>query len=66
MQVTVQGNDLDRALRNLKKKLQMDGFFKEIKKRKHYEKPSVKKKRKQQEAARRRKKAMRYRKPERD
>jgi small subunit ribosomal protein S21 len=66
VQVTVQGNDVEKALKVLKKRLQADGFFKEIKKRKHYEKPSVKKKRKQQEAARRRRKAMRFRKPERD
>lgn len=58
MQVTVQGNDIDKALRQLKRKLQMDGFFSEIKKREHYEKPSVKKKRKQLNAERRRKKAL--------
>jgi small subunit ribosomal protein S21 len=54
------------AIRNLKRKLQQEGFFRELKKRKHYEKPSVKKKRKQQEAIRRRRKALRFKKPERD
>ncbi|BDV41914.1 30S ribosomal protein S21 1 [Geotalea uraniireducens] len=66
MQVSVQGNDIEKALKHLKRKLQTEGFFKEIKKRKYYEKPSVKKKRKQQEAERKRRKAMRSRKPERD
>jgi len=57
---------MERAIRDLKRNLQKEGFFKEIKKRRHYEKPSVKKKRKQAEAARRRRKAMRFRRPERD
>ena len=60
MQVYVQGNDVEKALKLLKRKLQTDGFFKEIKKRKHYEKPSVKRKRKQAEAAKKRRKAMRF------
>jgi len=66
LDITVRGNDIERALRDLKRNLQKEGFFKEIKKRKHYEKPSVKKKRKQAEAARRRRKALRFRRPERD
>lgn len=66
LQVIVHGNDVDGALRQLKRKLQQDGFFREMKKRKHYEKPSVKKKRKQQEAMRRRRKALRFKKPDRD
>jgi len=66
LDITVRGNDIERALRDLKRTLQKEGFFKEIKKRKHYEKPSVKKKRKQAEAARRRRKALRFRRPERD
>jgi len=57
---------VDGALRNLKRKLQQEGFFREIKKRKFYEKPSVKKKRKQQEAMRRRRKALSFRRPDRD
>ena len=65
MQVTVHGNDVDKALKQLKRKLQTDGFFRELKKRKHYEKPSVKRKRKQQEAEEKRRKALRTRKPER-
>ncbi len=65
MQVSVQGNDIDKALKHLKRKLQMDGFFGELKKRKHYEKPSVKKKRKQANAERRRRKAQRFKRDDR-
>lgn len=66
MDISVRGNDIEKAIRDLKRTLQKEGFFKEIKKRKHYEKPSVKKKRKQAEAARRRRKALRFKRPERD
>ncbi|MHC1698427.1 MAG: 30S ribosomal protein S21 [Geobacteraceae bacterium] len=66
MDILVRGNDIEKALRDLKRSLQKDGFFKEMRTRKHYEKPSVKKKRKQLEAERRRRKAMRNRRPERD
>jgi small subunit ribosomal protein S21 len=48
----VHGNDIDRALKAFKRKLQKEGLFKEIKKRRFYEKPSKKKKRKQREAKR--------------
>ena len=64
LQVFVQGNDVEKALKHLKRKLQMDGFFKELKKRKHYEKPSVKRKRKQAEAQKKRRKAMRFKRPD--
>ncbi len=66
MQVLVHGNDVESAIRHLKRKLQQEGFFREMKKRKYYEKPSVKRKRKQQEAQRRKKKALRFKRPERD
>ncbi len=59
MEVTVHSRDIEKALRNLKKKLQLDGLFGELKKRRHYEKPSVKKKRKQLEAEKRRRKTLR-------
>ncbi|MBI2355367.1 MAG: 30S ribosomal protein S21 [Deltaproteobacteria bacterium] len=65
MSITVHANDIDRALRDLKRMVQREGVLKDLKKRRFYEKPSVKKKRKQLEAARRRRKALRYRKPER-
>jgi small subunit ribosomal protein S21 len=54
------------ALRHLKRKLQQEGLFRELKKRKFYEKPSVKKKRKQLEAQRRKRKALRFKRPEKD
>lgn len=59
MEVTVHARDVEKALRTMKKKLQLDGLFGELKKRRHYEKPSVKKKRKQMEAEKRRRKLMR-------
>ncbi len=49
-------NDVEKALRVLKKKMAQEGVFKELKKRRFYEKPSVKKKRKREEAERRRRK----------
>ncbi|OGW13208.1 MAG: 30S ribosomal protein S21 [Nitrospinae bacterium RIFCSPLOWO2_12_FULL_45_22] len=47
-------DDLERALRNLKKKVIQEGVFKELKKRRFHEKPSVKRKRKKLEASRKR------------
>jgi small subunit ribosomal protein S21 len=61
LEITVQGNDVDRALKLLKTRLQKDGLFREIKNRKFYEKPSVKKKRKQAEARKRKAKSTRFR-----
>jgi small subunit ribosomal protein S21 len=54
LEVKVNDNQLEQALRILKRKLAQAGTFKEIKRRRFYEKPSVKKKRKQQEAMKRR------------
>ena len=54
MEVKVSGNNLDRALRVLKRGVEKEGLFRELKKRRFYEKPSVKKKRKQREAQKRR------------
>jgi small subunit ribosomal protein S21 len=63
-EVKVLDDQLEKALKILKRKLAQDGTFREIKKRRFYEKPSVKKKRKRQEAAKRRakvgKKARRF------
>lgn len=61
MDIKVHGNDVERALKSLKRQLQKEGLFKEIKQRSFYEKPSVKEKRKKREAARKRAKAMRSR-----
>ncbi len=60
LRVTVHGNDIERALKSLKNGLNKEGLFKEIKKRRHYEKPSVKKKRKQIEARKKRTRARGY------
>jgi small subunit ribosomal protein S21 len=53
LEIRVNGNDLERALKLLKRQLQKDGLLKELKKRRFYEKPSVKLKSKQREAAKR-------------
>jgi small subunit ribosomal protein S21 len=53
LEIRVNGNDLETALRVLKRKLQKDGLMGEIKKRRFYEKPSVKLKTKQREAQKR-------------
>ncbi len=59
MEVKVIDNKLEHALRTLKRKLVMNGVFKDIKKQRYYVKPSVKKKLKQKEALKRRLKAAR-------
>ncbi|MDP7552922.1 MAG: 30S ribosomal protein S21 [Nitrospinaceae bacterium] len=59
LQVTVYQNQVDRALKVLKRQLNKEGLFKELKRRRFYEKPSVKKKRKVKEAKKKRKVAMR-------
>jgi len=51
-------DDLEKALRALKKKMAQEGLYKEMKKRRFYEKPSVRMKRKRDEAERRRRKNM--------
>ncbi len=52
----VSDGNIEKALRDLKKKMAFEGVYKEIKRRRFYEKPSVEKKRKQEEALRRLKK----------
>ena len=59
MEVTVYQNQVDRALKVLKRQLTKDGMLKELKRRRFYEKPSIKRKRKQKEAKKKRKAAMR-------
>ena len=56
MEIRVINNNVEKALRVAKKKLAADGLFRELKRRRFYEKPSVKKKVKEREAARRRQK----------
>lgn len=59
MQVLVRDNNVDQALRVLKKKLQREGVFREMKQRRAYEKPSEKRAREKSEAIRRSRKAAR-------
>jgi small subunit ribosomal protein S21 len=61
IEVHVDNENVDRALRALKRKMANEGVYKELKKRKFYLKPCEQKKRKQREAERRRRKAMRSR-----
>ncbi len=61
MQVLVRDNNVDQALRVLKKKMQREGVFREMKLRGHYEKPSEKKAREKAEAVRRARKLIRKR-----
>ena len=59
MQVLVRDNNVDQALRFLKKKLQREGVFREMRLRKAYEKPSEKRVREKAEAVRRARKLAR-------
>ncbi|WP_181708162.1 30S ribosomal protein S21 [Chthonobacter rhizosphaerae] len=59
MQVLVRDNNVEQALKVLKKKLQREGVFREMKQRRAYEKPSERKTREKAEAVRRTKKAAR-------
>ena len=59
--VNVKDNNIEQALRSMKKKLQIEGLFKEMKLRKHYEKPSLKRAREKEENIRRARKTARQR-----
>ncbi|MBS9722460.1 30S ribosomal protein S21 [Tianweitania sp. BSSL-BM11] len=59
MQVLVRDNNVEQALRALKKKLQREGVFREMKMRDHFEKPSEKRTREKAEAVRRARKLAR-------
>ena len=59
VQVFVRDNNVDQALRVLKKKMQREGVFREMKLRRHYEKPSERKAREKAEAIRRARKLAR-------
>ena len=61
MQVTVRDNNVDQALKALKKKMQREGIFREMKLRRSYEKPSERKAREKAEAVRRARKLERKR-----
>jgi len=53
IEVIVRDNNVEKASRVLKKKLQKDGLFRELRLRQHFEKPSLKKQRKLKESLRR-------------
>ncbi|MCT4635894.1 MAG: 30S ribosomal protein S21 [Rickettsiales bacterium] len=57
----VHNNNVDDALKKLKRELQKEGVFKAIKAKRHYEKPSVRKLREKNESQRRRRKLERKR-----
>jgi small subunit ribosomal protein S21 len=59
LQIFVRDNNVDQALRMLKRKLQREGVFKEMKRRRFYEKPSERITREKSEAIRRRRKLLR-------
>ena len=59
LQVIVRDNNIDQALRVLKKKMQREGVFREMRQRRSYEKPSERKNREKSEAVRRARKAAR-------
>ena len=61
MYVAVRDNNVDQALRVLKKKMQREGMFREMKNRRAYEKPSERKAREMAESTRRVRKLMRKR-----
>ena len=61
MYVTVRDNNVDQALRVLKKKMQREGVFREMKNRRSYEKPSERRAREAAESTRRVRKLMRKR-----
>ena len=61
VQVNVREGNVEQALRAFKKKLQREGVFREMKERRHFEKPSEKKAREKEEAIRRTRKLMRKR-----
>lgn len=61
MQVSVRDNNVDQALKVLKKKMQREGVFREMKLRRSYEKPSERRAREKAEAIRRARKLERKR-----
>ena len=56
VEVIVGDRGLDRAIKHLKRKMANEGILRELKRRRHYMKPSVKRRKKESEAARRRRK----------
>jgi len=61
IEVTVRDNNIDQALRALKKKMQREGLYREMRMRRFYEKPSERRARERAEAIRRYRKLMKKR-----
>ena len=59
IEVPVKDNNIEQALRTLKKRMQREGLFREMKLRKHYEKPSLRRAREKEESIRRSRKLKR-------
>jgi small subunit ribosomal protein S21 len=59
IEVHVGERGLERAVKHLKRKMATEGILRELKRRRHYMKPSIKKRKKAAEAARRRRKRIR-------
>lgn len=59
LEVTVGEKGIERAIKNLKRKMAAEGVLRELKRRRHYMKPSIKRRKKASEAARRRRKRTR-------
>jgi len=64
VEVVVGDRGLDRAIKHPKRKMANEGILRELKRRRHYMKPSVKRRKKEAEAARRRRKRARQIGPE--
>ena len=58
MKIVVFDNQIEAALKQLKKQMLKEGLIQEMKRRQHYEKPSVKRKRKAAQARKKRRKAL--------
>lgn len=56
VEVIVGDKGVERAIKHLKRKMAAEGVLRELKRRRHYMKPSVKRRKKESEAARRRRK----------
>lgn len=61
MKIEVFDNQVEPALKALKKQMLKEGLFQEMKRRAHYEKPSIKRKRKQAAARKKRRRALQRR-----
>ncbi|MBI4702904.1 MAG: 30S ribosomal protein S21 [Deltaproteobacteria bacterium] len=59
LEVLVGDRGIERAIKHLKRKMASEGILRELKRRRHYMKPSVKRRKKESEAARRRRKRQR-------